>query len=80
MRTERSSRSGSWCRRCPRRPWRTPLPGTAKPRALPPPAKLTLPGIPVLAGLGTLMLASLTGVTVLVITRRGRRAGNPPAG
>jgi uncharacterized protein with PhoU and TrkA domain len=33
-----------------------------------------------LAGLGTLMLASLAGVTVLVITRRGRRAGNPPAG
>jgi len=31
-----------------------------------------------LAGLGTLMLASLTGLTVLVITRRGRRAGNPP--
>ena len=41
-----------------------PAPRTAKPRALPPPAKLTLPGIPVLAGLGTLMLASLA---------RGRR-------
>jgi serine-type D-Ala-D-Ala carboxypeptidase (penicillin-binding protein 5/6) len=52
----------------------------ARPRALPPPAKLSLPGIPMLAGLGTLMLASLAGVTVLVITRRGRRAGNPPAG
>jgi serine-type D-Ala-D-Ala carboxypeptidase (penicillin-binding protein 5/6) len=50
----------------------------AKPHALPPPAKLSLPGIPVLAGLATLMLASLAGVTVLVITRR-RRAGSPPA-
>lgn len=56
-----------------------PAPRPAKPRALPPPAKLTLPGIPILAGLGTLMLASVAGVTVLVITRRGRRAGNPPA-
>jgi D-alanyl-D-alanine carboxypeptidase (penicillin-binding protein 5/6) len=52
----------------------------AKPRALPPPAKLSLPGFPMLAGLGTLMLASVAGVTVLVITRRGRRAGSPPAG
>jgi D-alanyl-D-alanine carboxypeptidase (penicillin-binding protein 5/6) len=52
----------------------------AKPRALPPPAKLSLPGFPMLAGLGTLMLASVAGVTVLAITRRGRRAGNPPAG
>src|SRR6516164_950949 len=51
----------------------------AKPHALPPPAKLSLPGIPMLAGLGTLMLASLAGVTVLVIIRR-RRAGSPPAG
>jgi D-alanyl-D-alanine carboxypeptidase (penicillin-binding protein 5/6) len=57
-----------------------PAPRPAKPRALPPPAKLSLPGIPMLAGLGTLMLGSLAGVTVLVITRRGRRAGNPPAG
>ena len=56
-----------------------PAPRPAKPRALPPPAKLSLPGIPMLAGLGTLMLASLAGVTVLVITRRGRRPGNPPA-
>jgi D-alanyl-D-alanine carboxypeptidase (penicillin-binding protein 5/6) len=52
----------------------------ARPHALPPPAKLSLPGIPMLAGLGTLMLASLAGVTVLVITRRGRRAGSPPSG
>jgi hypothetical protein len=52
----------------------------AKPRALPPPTKLSLPGIPMLAGLGTLMLASVAGVTVLVITRRRRRAGSPPAG
>jgi D-alanyl-D-alanine carboxypeptidase (penicillin-binding protein 5/6) len=55
-------------------------PPAVKPRALPKPAKLALPGFPMLAGLGTLMLASLGGVTVLVITRRGRRAGNPPAG
>ena len=48
------------------------------PRALQPPAKLGLPGIPLMAGLGTLMLASLTGLVVLAITRRGRRAGNPP--
>jgi serine-type D-Ala-D-Ala carboxypeptidase (penicillin-binding protein 5/6) len=48
------------------------------PRALPPPAKLSLPGFPVLAGLGTLMLASLAGVTVLMISRRRRRAGSPP--
>ena len=51
-----------------------------RPHALPPQARLSLPGIPMLAGLGTLMLASLAGVTILVITRRGRRAGNPPAG
>jgi len=50
----------------------------ARPHALPPPAKLSLPGIPMLAGLGTLILASAAGVTVLVITRRGRRAGSPP--
>lgn len=56
-----------------------PAPRPAKPHALPP-AKLSLPGIPMLAGLGTLMLASLAGVTTLVITRRGRRAGSPPAG
>jgi len=55
-------------------------PPSARPRALPPPAKLSLPGIPMLAALGTLMLASLAGVTVLVISRRGRRAGSPPAG
>jgi hypothetical protein len=33
-----------------------------------------------LAGLGTLMLASLAGVAALVISRRGRRSGSPPAG
>ena len=69
------------------RPLVRPLPGhppkapqAARPKArpLPPPAKLTLPGVPMLAGLGTLMLASLTGLTVLAITRRRRRAGNPP--
>jgi D-alanyl-D-alanine carboxypeptidase (penicillin-binding protein 5/6) len=63
------------------RPARPPkAPQAARPRArpLPPPAKLALPGVPMLAGLGTLLLASLTGVTVLVITRRRRRAGDPP--
>ena len=43
-------------------------------RALPPPAKLGLPGIPLLAGLGTLALAALTGLVVAVVTRRSRRA------
>jgi len=47
-------------------------------RALPPPAKLGLPGVPLLAGLGTLLLALLTGVVVVVVTRRGRKAGGPP--
>jgi D-alanyl-D-alanine carboxypeptidase (penicillin-binding protein 5/6) len=56
-----------------------PAPRPTGPHALPPPAKLSLPGIPMLAGLGALMLASLAGVTVLVIIRRGRRAGSPPA-
>jgi serine-type D-Ala-D-Ala carboxypeptidase (penicillin-binding protein 5/6) len=51
----------------------------AKARPLPQSAKLALPGAPMLIGLGALLLASLTGVTVLVITRRGRRAGSPPA-
>jgi D-alanyl-D-alanine carboxypeptidase (penicillin-binding protein 5/6) len=55
-------------------------PPSAKPRALPRPAKLSLPGIPMLAGLATLMLASLAGVTALVISRRGRQAGSPPGG
>jgi len=50
-----------------------------KARPLPRPARLTLPTVPVLAGLGTLMLAGLAGLTVLAIIRRGRRARNPPA-
>jgi D-alanyl-D-alanine carboxypeptidase (penicillin-binding protein 5/6) len=52
---------------------------TPRARPLPPPARLTLPGMPVLAGLGTLLLAGLTGLTALVIIRRRRRAGSPPA-
>jgi hypothetical protein len=52
----------------------------ASPRALPRPARLALPGIGMLAALGALMLASLAGVATLVIIRRGRRAGSPPAG
>jgi serine-type D-Ala-D-Ala carboxypeptidase (penicillin-binding protein 5/6) len=47
-------------------------------RALPPAAKLGLPGVPLLAGLGTLLLAALTGAVVVVVTRRGRKAGGPP--
>ena len=47
------------------------------PGALPPPARLGLPGVPLLAGLGTLVLAALTVVTVALVTRRGRRAASP---
>jgi D-alanyl-D-alanine carboxypeptidase (penicillin-binding protein 5/6) len=62
----------------PRAP-KAPQATRAKARPLPRPAKLALPGVPMLIGLGALLLASLTGVTVLLITRRGRRAGSPPA-
>ena len=47
------------------------------PGALPPPARLGLPGVPLLAGLGTLVLAALTGATIALVTRRGRRAASP---
>src|SRR6516165_6265224 len=69
---------GVLVRPLPGHPPKAPQAARPKARPLPPPAKLALPGVPMLAGLGTLMLASLTGLTVLVITRRGRRAGNPP--
>jgi serine-type D-Ala-D-Ala carboxypeptidase (penicillin-binding protein 5/6) len=69
---------GVLVRPLPGHPPKAPQAAQPKARPLPPPAKLGLPGVPMLAGLGTLMLASLTGLTVLVITRRGRRAGNPP--
>jgi D-alanyl-D-alanine carboxypeptidase (penicillin-binding protein 5/6) len=69
---------GVLVRPLPGHPPKAPQAARPKARPLPPPAKLTLPGVPMLAGLGTLVLASLTGLTVLVITRRGRRAGNPP--
>jgi serine-type D-Ala-D-Ala carboxypeptidase (penicillin-binding protein 5/6) len=53
-------------------------------RALPPPAKLGVPGVPLLAGLGTLVLALLTSLVIVVVTRRGRRtesmAGGSAAG
>ena len=52
----------------------------ASPRALPPPAKLGVSSVPLLAGLGTVALALVTGVTLAVVIRRGRRGGNPPAG
>jgi serine-type D-Ala-D-Ala carboxypeptidase (penicillin-binding protein 5/6) len=69
---------GVLVRPMPGHPPKAPQAARPKARPLPPPAKLTLPGVPMLAGLGTLMLASLTGLTVLVIIRRGRRAGTPP--
>src|SRR5215813_11779993 len=69
---------GMLVRPLPRHPPKPPPAARTTARPLPRPAKLTLPGVPVLAGLGTLMLASLTGLTVLVISRRRRRAGNPP--
>jgi D-alanyl-D-alanine carboxypeptidase (penicillin-binding protein 5/6) len=50
----------------------------AAPRALP--AKLGLPGVPLMAGLGTILLAGLTALAAAVVTRRGRREGSPPAG
>jgi serine-type D-Ala-D-Ala carboxypeptidase (penicillin-binding protein 5/6) len=63
----------------PADPAKAPPATRAKARPLPRSAKLVLPGAPMLIGLGALLLASLTGVTVLMITRRGRRAGSPPA-
>jgi serine-type D-Ala-D-Ala carboxypeptidase (penicillin-binding protein 5/6) len=51
----------------------------AGPRALPS-AALGHLGVPLMAGLGAIALAGLTGMTVAVLTRRGRRAGSPPAG
>src|SRR5215472_1532250 len=49
-------------------------------RALPPPAKLGVPGVPLLAGLGTLVLALLTSLVIAVVTRRGRRAESMAGG
>jgi D-alanyl-D-alanine carboxypeptidase (penicillin-binding protein 5/6) len=69
---------GMLVRPLPAHPPKAPQAARPKARPLPPPARLALPGVPVLAGLATLMLASLTALTVLVITRRGRRAGSPP--
>jgi hypothetical protein len=61
----------------------TPNPDTPNPHtqgALPPPAKLGVPGVPVLAGLGTLVLALLTSLVIAVVIRRGRRAESTPGG
>jgi serine-type D-Ala-D-Ala carboxypeptidase (penicillin-binding protein 5/6) len=44
-------------------------------RPAPPPG---LPGVPLAAGLGTLLLAVLTGGAVVLVSRRARRAGSPP--
>src|SRR5215470_10784547 len=70
---------GTLVRPLPAQPPKAPQATRAKARPLPQSAKLALPGAPMLIGLGALLLAGLTGVTVLVITRRGRRAGSPPA-
>jgi D-alanyl-D-alanine carboxypeptidase (penicillin-binding protein 5/6) len=70
---------GTLVRPLPAQPPKAPQATRAKARPLPQSAKLALPGVPMLIGLGALLLASLTGVTVLVIIRRGRRAGSPPA-
>ena len=71
---------GTLVRPLPAQPPKAPQATRAKARPLPQSAKLALPGVPMLIGLGALLLASLTGVTVLVIIRRGRRAGSPPGG
>jgi D-alanyl-D-alanine carboxypeptidase (penicillin-binding protein 5/6) len=70
---------GMLVRPLPAHPPKAPQATRGKVRPLPQSAKLALPGVPMLIGLGALLLASLTGVAVLVITRRGRRAGSPPA-
>jgi D-alanyl-D-alanine carboxypeptidase (penicillin-binding protein 5/6) len=49
-------------------------------RALPPPATLGVPGVPLLAGLGTLVLALLTSLVIAAVARRGRRAESAPGG
>jgi len=49
-------------------------------RALPPPAKLGVPGVPLLAGLGTLALALLTSLVIAVVSRRRRRAESMAGG
>jgi D-alanyl-D-alanine carboxypeptidase (penicillin-binding protein 5/6) len=43
------------------------------------PASPRLPTVPIAAGLLTLLLAVLTGLGVVLVNRRVRRAGNPPA-
>ncbi len=42
------------------------------------PAQSGLPGVPLAAGLGTLLLAALTGWSVVLVSRRARRAGSRP--
>lgn len=43
------------------------------------PAAAGLPAVPIAAGLLTLVFAVLTGLGVVLVNRRSRRAGNPPA-
>src|SRR5262249_33913484 len=58
-----------------------PRPPAPHPRgARPPPARLGAPGIPLLAGLGTLVLALLTSLVIAVVPRRGRRAESMAGG
>jgi serine-type D-Ala-D-Ala carboxypeptidase (penicillin-binding protein 5/6) len=49
-------------------------------QALPPPANLGGPGVPLLAGLGAVVLAALTGLAIVMVTRRRRRVASTPAG
>jgi serine-type D-Ala-D-Ala carboxypeptidase (penicillin-binding protein 5/6) len=46
-------------------------------QALPPPAKLGGPGVPLLAGLVAVALAALTGLAIVMVTRRRRLASAP---
>jgi len=51
---------------------------TPRPPAVPRPAAVLVPSIPLAAGLGTLALAVLAGVAVVVVSRRRRRPEDPP--
>jgi D-alanyl-D-alanine carboxypeptidase (penicillin-binding protein 5/6) len=55
-----------------------PTPQALPSQALPPPAHLSTPGIPLLAGAGTLVLAALTGLVMAAVSRRRRWAVSAP--